>query len=112
MARAKKKGYRVERKIRLLFEKYGWKVVRTGGSFGEADLVCFKNGKAIFLQIKSSKKKELYYYGYEKEQLEGFPFYLIVDFGYGKIRVVRPQKIVRIEDGISIEEFLNKDCNL
>ncbi len=79
------KGYRTERKIRLMFEKNGWKVVRPGASLGEADLVCIKNGRCVFLQIKSTKKKVFYYYGYMKKKLEGKPFFLVVDFGYGKI---------------------------
>lgn len=112
MPKAKAKGYRVERKIRLIFEKFGWRVIRAGGSLGDADLVCLKEGKVILLQVKSSKKEELYYYGYEYDKLEGFPFYLVVDFGYGKIRVVKPQKIVRVTDGISLEEFLNQEANI
>jgi Holliday junction resolvase len=94
MFKNKRKGYVVERKIKILLEKNGWKVVRAGGSIGEADLVCIKNGKCIMLQIKSSKKKTFYYYGYMKDSLAGVPFYLVVDFGYGKIRVVRPMKRV------------------
>ncbi|MFH7880755.1 MAG: hypothetical protein QXI09_01980 [Candidatus Aenigmatarchaeota archaeon] len=110
--RVKSKGYRVERKIRMIFEKRGWKVVRAGGSLGEADLVCLKNGKIVLIQVKSSSKEELYYYGYDKDFLEGFPFYIVVDFGYGKIRVVKPKKVIKEDDGISIEEFLNNECNL
>lgn len=112
MPKAKAKGYRVERKIRLIFEKSGWRVIRAGGSLGDADLVCLKEGRVILIQVKSSKKDELYYYGYCQDRLEGFPFYLVIDFGYGRIRVVKPQKVVRINDGVSIEEFLNQDANI
>ena len=108
MMKNKKKGYIIERKIKLLFEKHGWKVVRAGGSIGEADLVCVKNGKCIFIQIKSSKKQALYYYGYKKDFLEGFPFYLLVDFGYGKIRILKPADKVTIDGGESIEKFIKK----
>lgn len=107
MPGAKSKGYRVERKIRIFFEKKNWRVVRAGGSFGDVDLVCLKDGRVILLQVKSSRKKELYYYGYEGEKLEGFPFFIVVDFGYGKIRVTKPKKIIKEDDGISLEEFLN-----
>ncbi|MCD6371595.1 MAG: hypothetical protein J7L39_02645 [Candidatus Aenigmarchaeota archaeon] len=105
-----RKGYKVEWKIRKIFERSGWKVVRSGGSFGEADLVCFKNGKCIFLQVKSTRKKEkvFYYYGYMKKKFEGFPFFIVVDFGYGKIRITKPKKKIKINDGIDIKEFLNK----
>jgi Holliday junction resolvase len=96
----------VERKIRLLLERNGWKVVRAGGSIGEADLVCIRRGKCMFLQVKSTKKKAVYYQGYMNEQFEGIPFYLVVDFGYGKIKVVQPKKIVRNFEGTDLSEFI------
>lgn len=104
----KKKGYRVERKIRKIFEANGWKTIRSGASLGEADIICLKEGKCLLLQIKSSKKKNFYYYGFMKKKLEGFPFFIVVDFGYGRIRVVRPQRRISIDDGMDIKEFLNK----
>jgi len=60
----------------------------------------------MLLQIKSTKKTKFYYYGYSLKMLEGFPFYLIVDFGYGKIRVLHPQKTVSPEDGTDLGDFL------
>jgi len=108
MLLAKSKGYRVERKIKMTFEKRGWSVIRAGASLGEADLVCLKKGECVLLQIKSTRKKTFYYYGYMKKRLEGFPFYLVVDFGYGKIRVAQPRKKINEKDGWSIEEFLRK----
>jgi Holliday junction resolvase len=104
----KRKGYRVERKIRILFEQNGWIVIRAGASLGEADLICLKQGKCILLQIKSTKKKIFYYYGWMKDRLENFPFYLVVDFGYGKIRILKPRKKTNTEDGVDIKEFLYK----
>lgn len=104
----KAKGYRAERKIRIIFEKNRWKVVRAGASLGEADLVCLKNGRCVLLQIKSTKKKTFYYYDYMKTSLEGFPFFLVVDFGYNRIRVLPPRPKVAINDGIDIKEFLLK----
>jgi len=89
-----------------MFENDRWKVVRAGASIGEADLICIKNKKCLLLQIKSTIKKKFYYYDYLEKTLEGFPFYLIVDFGYGKIRVLHPQKIVTAEDGTDINSFL------
>lgn len=103
---AKRKGYRVERNIRIMLENAKWKVVRAGASLGQADLICIKNKKCILLQIKSTKKKKFYYYDYLGKALEGFPFYLIVDFGYGKIRILHPQKIVSQSDGNDFKEFL------
>jgi Holliday junction resolvase len=101
-----KKGYRVERKIRIFLEKAGWKVIRPGASLGEADLICLKNGECFLLQVKSTKKDALYYYGYMEDRIEGFPFFLVVDFGYGKIRVTKPMKKVSHNDGVAMEDFL------
>jgi len=108
MVFTKRKGYRVERKIRQMFEADGWKVVRAGASLGEADLICLKNKKCVLLQIKSTKKKVFYYYDYMESALEGFPFFLIVDFGYGNIRILRPKRKIKITDGLGLKEFLHK----
>lgn len=102
----KRKGYRAERKIRLVFERNGWVVIRAGASLGDADLICLKNKKCILLQIKSTNKKTFYYYGYNKENFEGFPFYVVVDFGYNRIRVLHPKKVVTLVDGRSLKEFI------
>ncbi|MFH0837135.1 MAG: hypothetical protein V1870_03325 [Candidatus Aenigmatarchaeota archaeon] len=102
-----RKGYRVERNIRIIFKNSGWRVMRAGASLGEADLVCFKTMKCILLQVKSTKKKTFYYYDYMKNDIEGFPFYLVVDFGYGVIRVVQPKKIIKTTDGVGLKQFIN-----
>ncbi len=96
----------VERKVRLLLESNGWKVVRAGGSLGVADLVCIRKGKCMLLQVKSTKNKTLYYYGYLDDRFEGIPFYLVVDFGYGKIKVTQPKTIVRNSEGADLSEFI------
>lgn len=103
---SKQKGYKVERKIRLIFEKNGWKVIRAGASLGEADLVCLKKSKCILLQVKSTRKKIFYYYGYMKRKLEGFPFYVVVDFGYDKIRITKPRKKIDLKTGKDLKDFL------
>jgi Holliday junction resolvase len=104
----KKKGYRIERNIRIEFEKHKWRVIRAGGSLGEADLICVKKGKCIFLQIKSTTKKTLYYYGYMGKELEGVPFFIVVDFGYGQVRVLQPKHKVSVDDGVLLKDFLEK----
>ncbi|MGC8516567.1 MAG: hypothetical protein ACP5MT_01570 [Candidatus Acidifodinimicrobium sp.] len=104
-----KKGYRVERKIRLILSKHGWHVVRSGGSLGEYDLIAFKHKKCVFFQIKSTSKKVLYYYGYNKSSFLGFPFLLVVDFGYGNIRVLKPRRRVKSSEGEKFEEYLRKN---
>lgn len=102
----KRKGYRVERKIRILFQKSGWTVLRAGASLGEADLVCLKNKKCILLQVKSTNKKSFYYYGYSSSKFEGFPFFLIVDFGYNKIRILPPKSKILVSEGNPLGKFL------
>ena len=108
MVDSRKKGYRVENKIRKMFEKAGWRIVRSGASLGEADLICLKDGKCALLQIKATAKKKFYFREYMDAKLAGHPFHLVVDFGYGKIRVMPPQKIVVPEDGEHINDFLKK----
>jgi Holliday junction resolvase len=73
---------------------------------GEADLIAFKNGTCVMLQIKSTGKKKFYFNEYMEKMLEGFEFYLIVDFGYGKIRILHPQKTVSVIDGTDLKDFL------
>ncbi|MEM7826285.1 MAG: hypothetical protein QW451_01475 [Candidatus Aenigmatarchaeota archaeon] len=99
----------VERKIRLIFEKFGWRVVRAGGSLGEADLVCLKNKKCILVQVKSTRKKALYFYGDLKKTIDGFPFYLIVDFGYGNVRITKPLRKISPTTGTLLQDFLKKN---
>jgi len=108
MPHTKARGYRAERKVRIMFEVAGWKVVRSGASLGESDLICVRGGNCVMLQIKSTKRKKFYYYEYMRPQLEGFPFYLVVDFGYGKIRVLEPKKIVCMTDGEALRDFLKR----
>lgn len=91
-----------------MFEEHGWKVVRSGASLGEADLICLKNGECVLLQIKSTSKDAFYFYEYMNETLEGFPFFLVVDFGYGKIKMMKPQKKVMKADGISLSAYLSQ----
>jgi len=106
---SKRKGYRVERKIRIIFEKNGWRVVRAGASLGEADLICIKNKKCVLLQVKSTNKKAFYFYDNISKAIEGFPFFLVVDFGYGNIRILAPQKKVLPVSGQSLKDFLQNN---
>jgi len=108
MPQAKKRGYRVERKIRMMFETHGWKTIRAGASLGEADIVCIKTGTCMLLQIKSTKKKKFYYYEHMKPKLEGFPFFIVVDFGYGKIRISKPKKTLEPNEGVNLQMFLRR----
>lgn len=101
-----KKGYRAEWKIKRLLEENGWLVVRSAGSIGYADLACFKNGKCYFLQVKSSKSKVVYYNGYMENNIHGFPFYVVVDFGYGKIKIFKPKEKLLFEEGEDLKKIL------
>lgn len=101
-----KKGYRVERKIKFILVKHGWSVVRSGGSLGEYDLIAFKRKRCVFFQVKSTSKKTFYYYGYSRSSIFGFPFLLVVDFGYGNIRVLKPKRKVKPADGTPLKSYL------
>jgi Holliday junction resolvase len=105
---SKKKGYRVERKIREMFESRGWKVVRAGASLGQADLICIRNKKCFLIQVKSTNKKAFYFYDKFSKKIEGFPFFLVVDFGYGNIRILPPQRKTLPDDGEPLKLFLDK----
>jgi len=106
MVKAKLKGYVAERKVRKIFEKFGWYVVKAGGSLGVADLVCLKEGKCLLIQVKSTRNKVLYYKDYDKEKFSGFEFWVVVDFAYRGLRIVKPKEKITLEDGKDLEEFL------
>ncbi|MBO3769440.1 MAG: hypothetical protein QXS51_02745 [Thermoproteota archaeon] len=105
MKHSKRKGYLVERKIRSLLNKNGWTTIRSGGSFGLADLVCLWKGKCILIQVKSTRKNIIYTPNVPIE-IQGFPLYVVVDFGYGNIRVFKPSRKASKEEGIPLNEFL------
>lgn len=50
-----KKGYRVEREIRKIFEDSGWQVVRSAGSHTNTDLFVRKQNKTFSIQVKARK---------------------------------------------------------
>ncbi|MCX8183578.1 MAG: hypothetical protein N3F08_04085 [Crenarchaeota archaeon] len=104
----KRKGYLAERKIRMFLRRYGWMTVRSGGSLGPADLVCLRRGKCILMQVKSTSKNLLYVEGPMPREIEGFPLYVVVDFGYGDIRVFTPGEKISREGGIPLREFMEK----
>ena len=108
MPKVKRRGYIVERKVRKIFEKFGWYVVKAGASLGFADLVCLKRGKCLLIQVKSTRKKVLYYDDYMKKKLAGFDFYVVVDFAYRKIVITKPKKKIFLEKEIELEKFLRR----
>jgi len=72
---------------------------------GVADLICLRKGRCVLLQIKATKSKRIYYDGYMKTTFQGFPFYLVVDFGYGRIRITEPKAKLSVYDGDDLEKF-------
>lgn len=106
MAPPKRKGYLAERKVRMLLQRHGWMTVRSGGSLGPADLVCLRRGKCILMQVKSTRKRFLYVEGPMPREIEGFPLYVVVDFGYGDIRVFTPGGKISRQGGIRLREFM------
>ena len=83
--KAKIKGTAKERKAKRLLEREGWYVIRSSGSFGVFDLLCFKLDAdyCLAIQVKSRYpgRKELEFFqnfqvpGFIKKQLWVFPDY-------------------------------------
>lgn len=55
-----RKGARVEREIKKLFEENGFKVVRSAGSKGETDLYISNKVISLGIQVKARKTVGLY----------------------------------------------------
>jgi Holliday junction resolvase len=102
----KRKGYLAERKIRMLLHKYGWVTIKSGGSLGPADLVCLRKGRCVLMQVKSTRKRSVYFKGPMPREVEGFPLYVVVDFGYRNIRVFTPGEKISRQAGILLKEFV------
>jgi len=105
MKYSKRKGYIAEWKVRRILQKNGWTIVRSGGSLGFADLVCLWRGQCILIQVKSTSKKILYSHRMPTD-IQGFPLYVVVDFGYGNIRVFKPDEKMVKDRGVPLKEFL------
>jgi Holliday junction resolvase len=103
-ARAKRSGTEAERKVKRAFEAFGWKVVRSGGSLGAADLACFKSGKVLLVQVKRRAGSRRYTSEYI--EIEGFEIYTVVDFGRGDFRIEKSGRIIS-KRSMSLEDFLS-----
>lgn len=55
-----RKGARVEREIRDIFQSAGFKVVRSAGSKSETDLYISNNVISLGLQVKARKSLQVY----------------------------------------------------
>jgi hypothetical protein len=105
--RTKLKGYLAERRVRKAFEARGWTTIRSGGSVGYADLVCLKNKTCLLLQVKATRRKSLNVKGLPSE-IAGFPLFLVVDFGYGCLKVFRAGEFASKRRGTFLKDFLAK----
>lgn len=106
MKNPKAKGTKSEYKVRDLFEKRGWFVIRSTGSFSPVDLVCIKKKRVILVQIKSSSKKIFYLKEKIPDKIEGIKTILVIDFGRYGLKVARSKKKIKVTEGIKLEEFL------
>jgi Holliday junction resolvase len=100
----KAKGSRVEREIRSIFEQAGYKVVRSAGSLGKADLYIHRIGS---IQVKARKNISLY------KLFEGADF-LIIKANYKEPLVVMDiKKFLKLlrgaGDGNSDNPFNERD---
>lgn len=103
---SKRKGYVVERKVRMFFQRHGWATIKSGGSLGLVDVVCLKKGRCILMQVKSTKKTTLYAVEKISHEIQGFPLYFVVDFGYGNIRVFKSSERMDRKGGMTLSEFV------
>jgi hypothetical protein len=101
------KGYLAERKIRKAFEAAGWTTIRSGGSYGAADIVALKNKTCILIQVKATRRRSLRVEGLPLE-IQGFPVYLVVDYGYNRVKVYRPGDHVSRSRGIPLDVFIRQ----
>ena len=58
------------------------------------------------INLQKKVRKKLYYYDYIEPTLQGFQFLIVVDFGYGKIRISKPKKTLEPTEGMPLEKFL------
>ena len=101
----KRSGTRSERIVKQNFESFGWKVVRSGASLGSADLICFKNGGVLLVQVKRRTGTERY--KSDTAEIEHFPVYVVVDFGRGDFRIDKSGAIITKETRTLRDYLLN-----
>lgn len=61
------KGIRKERKVREIYQKAGWTVVRSGGSQSPFDLIAWKDDEMHIIQLKYGSEHYLKY-GFKQEE--------------------------------------------
>ncbi|NPA22085.1 MAG: hypothetical protein GXN92_00700 [Candidatus Micrarchaeota archaeon] len=106
-----RKGTRAEHKLISLLKAQGYLVIRAAGSGHlTPDLVALKAGRAIILEVKSSKQPKVYIRPEQYEVLkrffeEGFPCYLalyykgkFLFFPFTSIKKAKTQFVVSLDD--------------
>jgi Holliday junction resolvase len=74
---------KIQSKIINQLKKNGWlvlKIIKCNIN-GMSDLICFKNGKTVFIEVKneSGKQSEIQKYVQKQVELQGFQYLLIND---------------------------------
>ncbi|MCS7122433.1 MAG: hypothetical protein NZ908_00530 [Candidatus Micrarchaeota archaeon] len=56
------RGIRVERKLRDILRQNGYLVIRAAGSgYDTPDLIALKNGRAVIVEVKTTKRDVIYF---------------------------------------------------
>ena len=74
---------KIQAKIINQLKKNGWLVIKIikCNINGMSDLICFKNGKTVFIEVKNEngKQSEIQKYVQKQIELQGFQYLLIND---------------------------------
>lgn len=67
------RGIRVERKLRDILKQNGFLVIRAAGSgYDTPDLIAMKNGRAVVIEVKTTKKDTIYFRNEQYRNMKGF----------------------------------------
>jgi Holliday junction resolvase len=74
---------KIQSKIINQLKKNGWLVIKIikCNINGMSDLICFKNGRTVFIEVKneSGKQSEIQKYVQKQVEMQGFEYLLIND---------------------------------
>ncbi|MEM0456013.1 MAG: hypothetical protein QXL02_01475 [Candidatus Anstonellales archaeon] len=113
------RGIRVERKLRDILKQNGFLVIRAAGSgYDTPDLIAMKGGRAVVIEVKTTKKDVIYFREEQYKSMsqfyqEGFKVIIAV-YTRGNFRFYEYRDIVI--DGkypkLSLDSFYFTDLNL